>query len=80
MPVDSIWNTPDVLPCVSISMTLGSLSVTRDMEKSGSVFRISRIASSMTVMFRKPKVHFEKTQFLQRRHGVFRDDGTVVCP
>ena len=55
MPDDSIWNTPDVFPCVSISMTFGSLSVTRAIEKSGSVFRISWIASSMTVMLRRPR-------------------------
>ena len=55
MPVDSIWNTPAVLPCVSISMTFGSLSVTLAMEKSGSVLRMSEIASSMTVMLRRPR-------------------------
>ena len=55
MPVDSIWKTPAVLPCVSMSMTFGSLSVTRAMEKSGSVLRISRMASSMTVILRRPR-------------------------
>ena len=25
------------------------------------------------------EVHFEKPQFLQRRHGVFRDNGSIIC-
>ena len=55
MPADSSWNTPWVLPSASIRKVSGSVSDTVLMLKSGSILRISRWASSMTVRLRRPR-------------------------
>ena len=55
MPADSIWNTPLVLPAVSISNTAGSSSGISESWKSGWYSWTIFTASSSTVRFRRPR-------------------------
>ena len=55
MPVDSIWNTPDVRPCEIISYVSGSSSGMSASRKSGLYRCTIFTASSSTVRFRRPR-------------------------
>ena len=55
MPLDSIWNTPEVLPAVSMANTSGSSMGMSSKRKSGSFCCTIFTASSSTVRFRRPK-------------------------
>ena len=55
MPVDSIWNTPEVRPSDSMFITLGSFSGMSFRVKPGCCAWTIFTASSRMVRFRRPK-------------------------